>query len=75
MVASLEQHQAKARAAGTVVDAHEKARLDGQGTILCELQELAERMACLAVDAQKDHPVGFRRFLCCRFVVSVGGQA
>ncbi|CAM9704986.1 unnamed protein product [Pylaiella littoralis] len=60
VVASLEQHQAKARAAGTVVDAHEKARLDGQGTILCELQELAERMACLAVDAQKDHPVGFR---------------
>jgi len=29
--------------------------------VLGELQELAERMACTAVDAQKDHPIGFRR--------------
>lgn len=63
VVAALEQHQAKARAAGTVVDANEKARLEGEGTILCELQELAERMACMAVDAQKGHPIGFRRYL------------
>lgn len=63
MVAALEQHQAKARAAGTIVDdANEKARLEGEGVVLCELQELAERMACMAVDAQKDHPIGFRRY-------------
>lgn len=62
MVAALEQHQAKSRAAGTTVDdANEKARLEGEGAVLCELQELAERMACMAVDAQKDHPIGFRR--------------
>lgn len=34
----------------------------GEGSaVLGELQELAERMACTAVDAQKDHPIGFRR--------------
>ncbi len=31
--------------------------------MLGELQELAERMACTAVDAQKDHPIGFRRYV------------
>ena len=30
--------------------------------VMEELEELAERMAGTAVDAQKDHPIGFRRW-------------
>lgn len=67
MVAALSRHQeaAKARqgAPGATGAAGEgdKGYLQGDGPVLSELQELAERMACTAVDAQKDHPIGFRR--------------
>lgn len=37
---------------------------DGQNELIEELQELAERMAGAAVDAQKEHPLGFRRYDC-----------
>ncbi|CAM9530691.1 unnamed protein product [Ectocarpus sp. 12 AP-2014] len=61
VVAALEQHQAKARAALSPNVGGGKE--DGEATFLGELQELAERMACTAVDAQNDHPIGFRRYL------------
>ncbi|CAN0449960.1 unnamed protein product [Ectocarpus sp. 8 AP-2014] len=60
VVAALEQHQAKARAGlSPNVDGGKE---DREAAFLGELQELAERMACTAVDAQKDHPIGFRRY-------------
>lgn len=60
VVAALEQHQAKARAALNPNLGGGKE--EGEAAFLGELQELAERMACTAVDAHKDHPIGFRRY-------------
>ena len=58
VLAALEQHQraalqASSGGAGTK---------DGQDGMVEELQDLAERMAGAAVDAQKEHPIGFRRY-------------
>lgn len=58
ITAALEQHQAAARLAGVGAGA---GAGDGPGGVLEELQELLERMASTAVDAQKGHPIGFRR--------------
>ena len=35
--------------------------MEGNEGVMEELEELAERMAGTAVDAQKDHPIGFKR--------------
>lgn len=67
MVTALSRHQeaAKARqgASGATEEGGGKGYLQGEGPVLAELQELAERMACTAVDAQRDHPIGFRRYV------------
>eukprot|EP00752_Nemacystus_decipiens_P012244 g10853.t1 len=69
VVTALSRHQeeARARQGGARptegVDEGSKGYLQREGLVLSELQELAEKMACTAVDAQKDHPIGFRRYL------------
>ncbi|CAM9170022.1 unnamed protein product, partial [Hapterophycus canaliculatus] len=68
VVGALEQHQTRTEAATATAAGGASGRgvgdgADGEGRVLGELQELAERMACVAVDAQRDHPIGFRRFL------------
>lgn len=70
VLGALEQHQAKceapaATAAGNALGRGSGEGGEGEGRILGELQELAERMACTAVDAQEDHPIGFRRYVHC----------
>lgn len=66
VLAALEQHsrhhqikaaEAQGASVGVVVTVG-----DGQNGLVEELQELSERMAGAAVDAQKEHPLGFRRF-------------
>lgn len=68
VVTALSRHQeaAKARQGAAVAalgaGGEGTGYLQGEGPVLSELQELAERMACTAVDAQNDHPIGFRRY-------------
>lgn len=71
LLAALEQHsrhhqqhqiragEAQAASGGAVVRTG-----DDQNGLVEELQELSERMAGVAVDAQKEHPLGFRRYDC-----------
>lgn len=58
--ATLERLQAQMTAHG-IVPGGLAGSGDGGG-VLSEVQELWERMAAIAVDAQKDHPIGFRRY-------------
>lgn len=68
VLVALERHQAAAVAAATAAGGRGggKAVFLGvgkvNGGVVEELQDLLERMAGAAVDAQKDHPIGFKRY-------------
>lgn len=59
VLGALERHQSATQLAGVA----RPVVGEGEGGVLEELQELAERMAGTAVDAQRDHPIGFRRYV------------